>query len=94
MSQRVDAGYPGWQNICYFCNFCKGPNLASVDPLGRKITLLFHPRTQSWTAHFRFDGPRIVGLTSHGRATVELLQMNAAHRVQLRAGWLARGNVF
>jgi len=36
-------------------------------------------------------GGEIVGLTSTGRATVRLLNMNAPHRVELREEWLEEG---
>lgn len=56
---------------CHWCNFKKGPNLSSVDPETRKITRLFHPRTDRWETHFGIS-PRgeIVGRTAIGRATV------------------------
>jgi hypothetical protein len=77
------------ENLCLACDRCnayKGPNLSSVDPESGEIVQLYHPRRDTWTAHFRFEGPRIVGLTSTGRATVRLLQMNAPRRLELRAG--------
>ena len=39
-------------------------------------TALFHPRQQSWTVHFRWNGPLLIGLTPTGRATVALLNIN------------------
>jgi hypothetical protein len=38
-----------------------------------------------------FQGPRIVGLTATGRATVDVLAMNDERRVERRAELLARG---
>ena len=69
---------------CNHCNLVKGPNLASIDPDTGQLTGLFHPRTQRWAEHFRKDGDRVTGLTSTGRTTVFLLQMNAPHRAELR----------
>lgn len=69
---------------CQRCNLCKGTNLAGVDPDSGQIAPLFNPRTDSWEAHFVLEGPRIVGLTTTGRATVWLLQMNTDERVALR----------
>jgi hypothetical protein len=78
---------------CDRCNFCKGTNLSSVDPLTGEIVLLFDPRQDVWQEHFRRDGVQIVGLTPTGRATVRLLQMNAKHRLELRK-WLVEENLW
>lgn len=77
---------------CDRCNAFKGPNLSSIDPDSHEIVELFHPRRNSWTEHFRFDGPLVVGLSQTGRATVRLLNMNARRRVDLRQNWLETGN--
>jgi hypothetical protein len=74
---------------CDRCNLYKGPNLAGIDPMGGEAVALFHPRRDVWAAHFVQRGGTIVGLTRIGRATVRLLNMNAEHRVKLRAAWLS-----
>lgn len=79
---------------CHHCNFHKGPNLTGIDPQSGNVTSLFHPRNERWEAHFGFRDVTIVGLTPLGRATVHVLNMNAAERVQLRAELKARGQVF
>ena len=67
---------------CHWCNFHKGPNLAThVD--GQLIPL-FHPRTQRWDEHFAVEEDWIVGLTPVGRGTVELFDMNDDDRRELR----------
>jgi len=38
---------------------------------------LFHPRSDDWAEHFELDGARIAGNTPVGRATVQVLSMNA-----------------
>jgi hypothetical protein len=72
---------------CYYCNRYKGPNLAGIDPVSRKLSPLFHPRRHKWTRHFRYDGPVLVGLTRIGRATIAVLRINdpdaVAHREAL-----------
>jgi len=70
---------------CDRCNFCKGPNLSAIDPTTNEIVTLFHPRHDKWSEHFTMQGVEIVGITPCGRATANLLQMNAPKRVQLRA---------
>lgn len=69
---------------CHHCNLAKSSNLSGRDPKTGKIVPLFHPRTQRWSRHFRWDGPRCVGRTASGRATVAVLNMNVSHRVSLR----------
>lgn len=69
---------------CHRCNRHKGPNLSAIDPVSGVTTLLFHPRRDVWNEHFRVEQSEIVGLTATGRATVALLGMNAAVRMELR----------
>ena len=71
---------------CDRCNAYKGPNLTSIDPDTGAVAALFNPRRDVWTDHFVFRGGEILGLTSTGRATVRLLNMNAPRRVELREG--------
>jgi hypothetical protein len=78
---------------CDRCNLYKGPNLTSIDTETGTIVLLFHPRQDLWHENFTFRGPRIIGLTPKGRATVQLLNMNATRRVQLRSELQAAGNM-
>ena len=76
---------------CDRCNFLKGPNLSSIDHSTRVIVTLFPPRRLSWDDHFKLQGIDIVGQTPAGRATVELLKMNASRRRELRAQLLTVG---
>jgi hypothetical protein len=49
------------------------------------IEPLFHPRHDNWSAHFRWDGVCVKGTTPSGRATVRVLQINDARRLELRS---------
>ncbi|HEX7359087.1 MAG TPA: HNH endonuclease signature motif containing protein [Bryobacteraceae bacterium] len=69
---------------CPHCNRYKGPNLAGRDPVSGAVVRLFHPRTDRWTEHFQFEKARIAGKTPVGRATVQVLAMNAAEPLLLR----------
>ena len=70
---------------CIRCNLKKGPNIASVHPDTRCIVELFHPRKHLWSEHFVLESDRrIRGLTPARRATVQLLGMNDAERLDLR----------
>lgn len=78
---------------CDRCNLHKGPNLSGIDPETKHVVTLFHPRLQAWHEHSGLEGAHIVGLTACGRATVRVLNMNAARRVRLRAGLQQRGEL-
>jgi len=78
---------------CDRCNLYKGPNLTSIDLETGAIAPLFHLLQDAWRDHFIFRGPRIIGLTPRGRATVHLLNMNTTRRVQLRAESQAVGDM-
>jgi hypothetical protein len=57
-----------------------------------ELVPLFHPRRDRWAEHFLFRGVHIEGLTSIGRATVDVLAMNDARRLELRSELLAHGH--
>lgn len=84
---RQHGGGEGPSNLalaCPECNLAKGPNLAGFDPVDERIVRLFNPRRDKWDMHFGHDGPRIVGKTPTGRASVALLKMNHAERTRVR----------
>jgi hypothetical protein len=74
---------------CHSCNLGKGSNLAGR--VRGEIVALFNPRTQSWKRHFRWSGPRLIGKTKCGRATVQVLNINNDDRVELRAILIVTG---
>jgi 5-methylcytosine-specific restriction endonuclease McrA len=85
---RQHGGADDSENLalaCDRCNAYKGPNLTAIDPISRKVVSLFHPRRDRWSDHMALREDQILGLTDRGRATTELLKMNAPRRVQLRA---------
>jgi len=67
---------------CHWCNLFKGPNLSSL--VNGELVRLFNPRTDSWSDHFQIVDGVIFGLSQIGVATVSLLNMNDADRVELR----------
>jgi hypothetical protein len=79
---------------CSFCNFHKGPNIASLDPDDGQLVPLFHPRRDIWTDHFAWQGTLIVGRTPVGRGTVRILAMNDWQRIELRENLQALGEPF
>jgi hypothetical protein len=78
-----DPGNLAWS--CHFCNLAKASNLSGRDAATGRIVVLFNPRRQRWPRHFEWDGPRLVGRTPCGRATIAVLNINAPHRVAIRA---------
>jgi hypothetical protein len=76
---------------CGRCNRHKGPNLAGIDPDTGEMCRLFHPRADSWTVHFRYDGAVLVGLTPIGRATVATLAINLPLRIAARRALIDTG---
>ena len=92
---RQHGGETNLDNLawaCHRCNRHKGPNLTGIDASTREIAPLFHPRRDVWTMHLMLRGSELVGLTPTGRATVALLQMNAARRLERRAELIRLGS--
>jgi hypothetical protein len=76
---------------CMVCNQHKGTDLTSIDPESGETVVLFHPRRDRWTDHFRFDGGSIEPMTAVGRVTVRLLQLNLPRRVAERDRLMTAG---
>lgn len=76
---------------CLECNLGKSSNLSGRDFVTARVVRLFNPRRQHWDRHFTWDGALLVGLTPCGRATVDVLNINAPHRVDLRELLIAGG---
>ena len=70
---------------CPSCNLHKADRTTASDPVSGTAAPLFHPERQVWSAHFRFTGYRIEGLTPTGRATVTALDFNHPRRQRVRA---------
>jgi hypothetical protein len=69
---------------CPGCNLCKSDRTEGRDPLTNAAVALFNPRADTWSDHFRWVGYRLMGQTSVGRATIQLLQLNHPRRVLIR----------
>jgi hypothetical protein len=93
---KQHGGSDGPDNLalaCHRCNLHKGPNLTGIDPLSGDVISLFHPRRDRWVDHFAFKGVRIEGLSATGRATIQVLALNDARRIELRQELLALGEL-
>jgi len=84
---KQHGGRTAYENLAVSCphdNFHKGPNIAGLDPETGRLTKLFNPRRQRCSTHFRWDGPKLVGMTASGRTTVFVLRINHPDRMELR----------
>ena len=85
---RQHGGTDDEQNLawsCHDCNLHKGTNLSSADPDSGAVVRIFNPRDARWEDHFQVEAEFIRGKTPTGRATVWLLQLNSAERLELRS---------
>jgi hypothetical protein len=76
---------------CVSCSLHKEARRSASDPLTGRMVPLFHPRRQSWAAHFRWEGTHVLGLTPTGRATVAALKMNRPLILAIREEERVRG---
>ena len=91
------GGESSLENLCWACFRCnshKGPNLAGVDEKTGELTRLFNPRTDIWKEHFQWSGPKLLGKTPVGRATIHVLCINRVEAVLLRRSLLTEGMRF
>jgi len=74
---------------CRSCNSFKGAQVQAHDPVTNRRVLLFNPRRQKWSRHFKWspDRTQIIGLTASGRATVVALRLNNMFSVTARREW-------
>ena len=66
------------------CNLHKASRITAIDPATGERVQLFHPLRQRWSEHFRFNRYQIEGLTTVGRITVEVLNLNHSRRQRIR----------
>ena len=93
---KVAGGRTAAANLalaCVSCSLRKEARRSAIEPNTNRRVALFHPRRQRWPNHFRWEGFRIVGLTSTGRATVAALQMNRPLILAIRQEESLRGRL-
>jgi hypothetical protein len=91
---RKHHGTDDFENLalaCYACNNHKGPNIAGMDTWTGEIVRLFHPRQDIWADHFEWHDAELVGRTAVGRVTIDVLVVNAPHRLRLRQMLILEG---
>lgn len=72
----------GW--CCPGCNLHKSDRIEAPDPENAAMALLFHPRRDTWSEHFRWEGYVLVGQTPTARATIAALELNHPRRLLVR----------
>ncbi|MBK8093305.1 MAG: HNH endonuclease [Verrucomicrobiaceae bacterium] len=85
---EMDGGLTVMENLalaCVSCSLRKGARQLAPDPQTGRLAALFHPRKQRWSAHFRWQGFRVVGTSATGRASVEALKLNRAVILAIRS---------
>ncbi len=72
---------------CFHCNRRKSDRQIAFDTVTNQNVLLFNPRLHEWMEHFIWssDGMIIVPLTTTGRASIDLLDLNRKRIQAIRA---------
>jgi hypothetical protein len=83
-------------NLCLSCPECntfKGSDIASLDYASGSpvLSLLYNPRSQNWSDHFRLNEALIEPITLEGRVTVRILQMNRLEAIAERQIFIRLG---
>jgi hypothetical protein len=78
---------------CRSCNLYKSDQIEGAVEPTQEVVRLFHPRRDRWDEHFRVEKETgmIQGLTSTGRVTVAILQMNRPIQLAARRQWMLLG---
>jgi hypothetical protein len=78
---------------CRSCNLYKSDFVAGPDHETASSVPLFHPRKDTWGAHFALDtdSGQVRGISPTGRATVERLRINSPHQIAARRQWILLG---
>jgi hypothetical protein len=78
---------------CDGCNSFKWGFIVGLDKMTGATVVLFNPRQEDWQTHFTWsdDFTHVIGKTTTGRATIDLLQLNRSGLVNIRQALFAFG---
>jgi hypothetical protein len=76
---------------CSWCNWKKGPNIATILNDKGILLPLFHPRNDAWLDHFMITDGIITGKTDIATGTIRLLDMNTPELIMERVELTAAG---
>lgn len=88
------GGTDNLDNLAYACSWCnwkKGPNIATVLFEKGELLPLFNPRLDSWNHHFKVVEGAIVGKTKIANGTIRLLEMNTIELILERKELIQAG---
>ena len=69
---------------CFYCNTYKGPNVAGWIAETDEIVRLYHPRKDTWSDHFEWNGAALIGRTQVGIVTIDVLRINHPDALAVR----------
>jgi CRISPR/Cas system Type II protein with McrA/HNH and RuvC-like nuclease domain len=72
---------------CFHCNRRKSNKITVIDSQSKREVALFNPRLHNWKDHFIWSTDKlyIIGLTTIGSATIQLLDLNRSRIINIRA---------
>ena len=81
---RQHGGTDRLSNLAYACSWCnwkKGPNIATILFEGGDLLPLFNPRTNIWHEHFKVEEGLLIEKTDIAKGTIKLLAMNTVELI-------------
>ena len=90
-SQRGKTEQDNLALACVSCSLRKEARQSGTDSKTGKRASLFHPRRDVWAEHFQWTGFEVEGITSVGRATVQVLRLNRPSILLIREEESLRG---
>ncbi|MEZ5044176.1 MAG: HNH endonuclease signature motif containing protein [Saprospiraceae bacterium] len=81
---RQHGGTDKIDNLAYACSWCnwkKGPNIATVLFEDGDLLPLFNPRKDVWDHHFQVEEGAIIGKTDIAVGTIKLLELNTTELI-------------
>lgn len=71
---------------CSGCNKYKSHRTKALETQSGETVSFYHPRQDVWKKHFKWsaDFTQIIGLTSTGRVTIQVLKLNRKNFLNLR----------
>ena len=76
---------------CVHCNMHEGLNVAWTRSETEEVVRLYHPRRNKWREHFAWRAGVLIGLTSVGRATTQVLAANEPSMIAVREALITEG---
>lgn len=76
---------------CVSCNRAKGSDIGSVLLPDREFIRLFNPRTDIWENHFKILVTEIIPLSTIGKVTIKILDLNNDLRIVEREALIEIG---